>query len=739
MKESPQFKNFIRTKEGKSIKRESSPDEENKEELDISQYDRAIAIQQAITPELRTGYIEIFKKLKPNNEGTLVEIESHEEEIETWINNLLANARNSDKYKDWDEDDFEGLQAESWNFFESIVRIVNTKIIEDEVKHYLPDGKKEEKLDRDERLDLHQEAQEKIAIKFGITKAESAIIVDLVAMDLGQREYSLSDVAIAMKKIWQEYEMIQQTTAITKVASGRLLQQLVDSTKPYLFTKLLPESGGINMAIFFEMFGLTKLSEIIDIKTSIMQNQVIRDIEKKMNTRTAEYMFYSDFENMDESTLGKTINTIKRGMSATIGLIRECTEHTGPTVAGIGMSAAFLSSIQPMMGVIGISSLPVIYAIAKKHSKERRVMYKQRKEKTDAIETRLSGVKNSMEEIMTSPHTENTADEAEKLLEEQSDVLLKSANTRQWQYLKEEIPLDVSHILSLATGYVLYQQGLINAGAVLSNTQYVAQLQRPVQGMLRTLMDDLSQNIQDIDEMEKLFGKYEDLDRPNSKKEETRIPASSRQHNGIKIDGLSTRGILDNINLNVSPGETVIIRGPSGVGKTTLLRAIAGLYKPTSGEVLIGGNDSRNYKKFGPDSIRSILAYTTQKPVIIPDMTLRENLTMWSKPDATDEEIFGVFSKLNLTNLVPRLNNKTKLSGGELVRFGLARVLLRNPQILLLDEPTASLDSETSTEIIKLIQNLKTKNPEITIVCVSHDPNLASLGREIELKKNSGK
>lgn len=737
MKESARFREFTETTKEKVQKRQAPLLEDSFDDKEISQAQRASLIMEVMTSDLTEGYKQILSKFKIKSADKFISLESYDLEIQEWINKLVVSARFSEKCKDWDENDFAGLESESWNFFDSVARVVNTRIIEDEIKSSLSVNKiEEDEMDRDDRLKLQEETKKKLVEKFGVTIAEADIMVDTVASEIGQREYGLGEVAAAVKKVWQEYKMKDQTSSLVKVAGGRLVQKALDSVQPFLFTNLLPEGGGINMAVFLEMFGLSKLSELVDFKVDVMEGHVIREMERKINTKIIEYMFYSDFETIDEHTLGETINTLTRGTAAATSLLKECTSYAGPALAGIGMSAVFLAKIQPLMGVVGVSSLPVIYVIAKKHAKERRDLYKKQSKKTDAIETRLAGTKNSVEDIMTSPHIEGLARDAQNLMEQQSDLNLQGLVMRRWQNIKEEIPLDVSQLLSLGVGYVAYEQGLIGPGAVISNAQYVTQMQRPVQGMLQTLLDDLTKSVRDVRRMEEVLGKYNDLDRPGGLKEAERIGISERKDNSISLRNLSVRGILENININIASGETVVIRGPSGVGKTTLLRAIAGLYKAKEGAVIIGDHDSRDYQRFGDDSLRSLIAYANQKPNIIPDMTLRENLTMWSKPDATNEEIEKVFSQLGLTGLMNRLQDKTKLSGGELVRFGLARATLRNPKILLLDEPTASLDQDSAKDVKDLIKGLKKRNPEMTIICVSHDRDLSEFGREITLQKN---
>lgn len=101
---------------------------------------------------------------------------------------------------------------------------------------------------------------------------------------------------------------------------------------------------------------------------------------------------------------------------------------------------------------------------------------------------------------------------------------------------------------------------------------------------------------------------------------------------------------------------------------------------------------------------------------------MRDNLLLWSKQGASDEKINGVLDELNLGKFVGKLDDNIKyVSGGEAVRIGLARVLLKDPKVMILDEPTASLDAESRQEVINIIEKIRIANPEKTIISVSHD------------------
>ncbi len=180
------------------------------------------------------------------------------------------------------------------------------------------------------------------------------------------------------------------------------------------------------------------------------------------------------------------------------------------------------------------------------------------------------------------------------------------------------------------------------------------------------------------------------------------------------------QGIVQDLNLMIEPGETTAIVGPSGSGKSTLLRLLLHLIRPQTGQVLVDGQD------LGLAHLPSYyaqVAYVAQDPPIF-DGTLRENLTF--DREIPDDRIRAVVGQVGLDVLLSRLPDQletlvgergTKLSGGERHRLALGRILLQDPKLVILDEPTAALDSLTEAEVTEqLMLHLKGR----TLVVVAH-------------------
>ena len=179
---------------------------------------------------------------------------------------------------------------------------------------------------------------------------------------------------------------------------------------------------------------------------------------------------------------------------------------------------------------------------------------------------------------------------------------------------------------------------------------------------------------------------------------------------------------LDNVSFSVEKGEFVSIIGPSGSGKSTLLHILGGVDKPTSGKVFIDGTDlhSLNEDKLAIFRRRHIgLVYQFYN--LVPVLNVAENIALPHLLDGrkTDEErLDSVIEYLGLTDR--RMNLPNQLSGGQQQRVSIGRAVVKNPDILMCDEPTGALDYKTSKEILALIEDCNQKYGT-TIIMVTHN------------------
>lgn len=185
-----------------------------------------------------------------------------------------------------------------------------------------------------------------------------------------------------------------------------------------------------------------------------------------------------------------------------------------------------------------------------------------------------------------------------------------------------------------------------------------------------------------------------------------------------------THTVLDNIDLDVYKGETLAVLGPSGTGKSTVLRSMIGLLEPDGGQIFIQGEDVSGLDEDGWNRLRMKMGMVFQYSALFDFLTVGENVAFGLRQhtDKSDEEIQGIVTQmLDLVGL-PGTQNlyPSELSGGMKKRVGLARAIAVNPEIVLYDEPTAGLDPIMSRNISRLIKKTQ-EQLHVTSVLVTHD------------------
>lgn len=193
---------------------------------------------------------------------------------------------------------------------------------------------------------------------------------------------------------------------------------------------------------------------------------------------------------------------------------------------------------------------------------------------------------------------------------------------------------------------------------------------------------------------------------------------------------------LDNINLTINKGEMVVILGPSGAGKSTLLNLIGGMDTSTKGDVIIDGENISSYNENKLSDYRAEnVGFIFQFYNILPSLTVKENVDIVKdivkNPISTEEALKGV-GLLEHSNKFPN-----QLSGGEQQRVSIARAIAKNPKLLLCDEPTGALDSETGVEVLKLLKKqCDANNGANTVIIVTHNVLIADIADTVIHVKN---
>ena len=177
--------------------------------------------------------------------------------------------------------------------------------------------------------------------------------------------------------------------------------------------------------------------------------------------------------------------------------------------------------------------------------------------------------------------------------------------------------------------------------------------------------------------------------------------------------------ILDGFDLKIEAGKTYAFVGPSGCGKSTVIQLLQRFYDPNSGEVRLGGKDIRSLRV---KWLRQHIGIVSQEPVLF-DTTIAENIR-YGKEDATDDEVTQAAENANAHDFISQLPDRydtfvgeggTQLSGGQKQRIAIARALLNNPKILLLDDATSALDTESESIVQQALDRARSGRTTIVI------------------------
>jgi ATP-binding cassette, subfamily B, bacterial len=252
------------------------------------------------------------------------------------------------------------------------------------------------------------------------------------------------------------------------------------------------------------------------------------------------------------------------------------------------------------------------------------------------------------------------------------------------------------------------QSGILTLGNLLLVMAYLAQLYSPLQTISRK-MADLQASLVSAERAFTLLDATQDVAERRDARPVVRASGAITFHD-VSFAYPGGPPVLRNISLDVASGSRVGIRGMTGAGKTTLISLLTRFYDPTAGQALLDGIDLRDYKV--PD-LRNQFAMVLQEPVLF-STSIAENIA-YARPTASDDDIIAAAKAANAHEFIVRLphgyetpvgERGMSLSGGERQRISLARAFLKDAPILILDEPTSSVDMETEAAIVESMERL---------------------------------
>lgn len=259
----------------------------------------------------------------------------------------------------------------------------------------------------------------------------------------------------------------------------------------------------------------------------------------------------------------------------------------------------------------------------------------------------------------------------------------------------------------LGYGAIRVMNGSLTMGALVSFLMYLFQIMSPVI-IISQFFNELSKTSGSTQRINEMLNEPEEIAQDEQNVDITNKELKLEHVNFSYEDG---KQILHDINVQAKPNTVVAFAGPSGGGKSTIFSLIERFYKPTTGEITIGG---QNIDQISLENWRKQIGLVGQNSAVMPG-TIRENLLYGLEREASDDELWHALEMAYAKNFVQEMDDQLdtqigergiKLSGGQRQRIAIARAFLRNPKILMLDEATASLDSESEAMVQKALSSL---------------------------------
>lgn len=294
--------------------------------------------------------------------------------------------------------------------------------------------------------------------------------------------------------------------------------------------------------------------------------------------------------------------------------------------------------------------------------------------------------------------------------------------------------MNILKLVSVFLGGYLIYLGRMSVGSLVSFYMYIGLFQEPIMSFTGLVEDFQKTKTGFKRYCEIMHTEPEIKDRPDAV--DCADLSGSIDINSVSFSYDSEGEVLKDFDLHVSPGESVAVVGPSGAGKTTLCSLIPRFYDVTEGSVMIDGRDIREYKV---KSLRDRVGIV-QQDVFLFNGTIRDNI-LYGRPDATEEEMKRAAAFANLSGFIESLpdgydtevgERGVRLSGGQKQRISIARIFLKNPPILILDEATSSLDNENE-KIIQESFNALSEN-RTTLVIAHRLQTISGIKRIVVVK-----
>ena len=504
-------------------------------------------------------------------------------------------------------------------------------------------------------------------------------------------------------------------SALISLASPFLLRSILDDTLPNRDTRgtVLLAAGMIAVAIGSTVFGVLQSRQSTLVGQGVMHR-----------LRTSVYT------HLQKLSLGFYTRTrtgeVQSRIAGDIGAMQATVTNTATSIVSSGTTvvATFVAmlALNWKLTLVSLILVPLFVWISRKVGGMRRRIATDRQERMADMSSMVAESLSVSGILLTKTMGRSTelAQRFSQSSAELADLEVRSAMTGRWRQSSIGIIISIlpAAIYLAAAFTVSGTTGAVSIGTLVAFTTLQSQLFRPMMQLLSTGVD-----VQTSLAMFRRIFEYLDLpieiEEPRTPVQLEKVTGELRFHDVFfSYPGTDTQTLSD-IDLTVAAGRHVAVVGATGSGKTTLGYLGARLYEPTSGSVLL---DGVSLGRFAQADLASAIGIVSQETYLL-HATIADNLR-FAKPDATQQELEDAARAAQIHDLIASLpagyetvvgERGYRFSGGEKQRLAIARIILRNPQVLILDEATSALDTRTESSVTAQLAHLSRNRTTLTI------------------------